>query len=285
MDFGGGPGDVSLPVMPAGIRGLLATLYEGDGFEARMDRILARDPRALQELAAAVCGPGAEEGQGLPKAMEDSGAARFLSRAVTTRLHRTFPPQDPQAVRLWRRTLLVAACSREVATRVPAFGVHPEEAWMAGLFHDLGAMVLAVMEEGYSAVLAASPLGSPCLLEQERAIYGTDHTRTGSHVAALWGLPPRLRAIIRHHHRSKGPWQDRTGRLLGLVRTAMVLADHVLGEGETKGTQTEVASHLAAWAQRELHLELDPALLAVPVPEAASRTAMNLYEVLDLPLP
>ncbi|MBN1912429.1 MAG: HDOD domain-containing protein [Pirellulales bacterium] len=100
---------------------------------------------------------------------------------------------------LWNHLIGVAMVSRMIAQtsgRVP-----PREAYLAGLLHDLGLILIdQYLHEPFCRVLDASTPERPtCDIEYE--ILGFDHTELGEYVALEWRLPGYLPPTIRYHHR------------------------------------------------------------------------------------
>jgi putative nucleotidyltransferase with HDIG domain len=76
-----------------------------------------------------------------------------------------------------------------------------EDAFAAGMLHDVGKLVLASRQPAELASLAAAARdsGRPLhALEQERA--GITHAEIGAYLLTLWGLPHRVVDAVAHHH-------------------------------------------------------------------------------------
>ena len=101
----------------------------------------------------------------------------------------------------WKHSLAVACASRRLAEARPELNIEPEEAFVAGLLHDLGKVALdAVFPKAYArAALRARKTRSE-LADCERAVLGVDHSVAGRHVAKHWSLPKSLREAIWLHH-------------------------------------------------------------------------------------
>jgi HD-like signal output (HDOD) protein len=86
---------------------------------------------------------------------------------------------------------------------------YPEGAFTAGLFHDLGKLLIAVAGESQYDKLIAIP-DSACALqiELEREIFGCDHAELSSLALHAWNLPVAIRSAVAHHH---SPDDCRTG--------------------------------------------------------------------------
>jgi putative nucleotidyltransferase with HDIG domain len=81
---------------------------------------------------------------------------------------------------------LAAALARELAARR---GIAPEEAFLAGLLHDIGALIV-------TAAIEREPL--PAL--HRAALVDEHHVDAGRLVATRWHLSPQLADAIAHHH-------------------------------------------------------------------------------------
>lgn len=142
----------------------------------------------------------------------------------------------------WRHALCVGAACRTVAREgsLP----DPEEAFIAGLLHDLGRLILDMVEPGHVARLPAGPPDR--LLQAEIDLVGVSHTRAGQLVARHWNLPERLSNVLRfHHHPSQ--WRHDDSRLLACVMVGDLLASVLWYSREEPADPpdpVELANHL-----------------------------------------
>ena len=78
--------------------------------------------------------------------------------------------------------------------------VAPGEAYLAGLLHDLGLILIdQYLHKPFCRVVDALDEQTP-ICEIEREILGFDHAQLGEFVAAQWHLPEHLTTAIHHHH-------------------------------------------------------------------------------------
>ena len=100
---------------------------------------------------------------------------------------------------LWKHSLAVGSAAELVAENTG--GILPEDAFTAGLLHDIGKIALYSIgpEEYKSAVEKAAAEGIE-ISEAEDAVFRVTHTAAGRYLAEKWGLPDALaRAMYRHH--------------------------------------------------------------------------------------
>lgn len=123
---------------------------------------------------------------------------------------------------LWSHALATAAIARRLAQTL---GSDVEDAFTAGLLHDLGKLVLAAwFQAEYREALALQSVQGGLLMDAERTVLGTDHGSFGEKLARKWHFPETLAVAIGHHH---DPVGDRLG---DIVHVADVLA-HALEHG------------------------------------------------------
>jgi HD-like signal output (HDOD) protein len=104
---------------------------------------------------------------------------------------------DPD--RFWEHSLACGLCARGLAMFVPQ--LKPDEAFLGGLLHDIGKVVLATyFQEQWETVQerAARKQSSPIALEKE--LVGVTHPLVGEWLAAHWRIPELHRLALRYHH-------------------------------------------------------------------------------------
>ena len=82
------------------------------------------------------------------------------------------------------------------------FGIKdPEEAFLAGLLHDIGKVVLPTLfYEEFLAILSMVKKEKILFLEAEQKVLGIDHVQIGERLAKHWRLPSILVEPIAFHH-------------------------------------------------------------------------------------
>lgn len=115
----------------------------------------------------------------------------FQGRALSPR----FSPRD-----LWTHSVSVAT-----ATRLLALAVQPrlaEEAFLAGILHDIGLMMELQMDRLKLATLIGQIEASQSvdLLTAEEGLFGATHQDFGAALLTAWHLPSTLAVAAQYHH-------------------------------------------------------------------------------------
>lgn len=127
---------------------------------------------------------------------------------------------------LWRHSLLCAATARLLAKQVRL--PNPDEAYVAGLLHDFGKLVLTqFVGQEYQELLEKVEGGGLSFVEAERRVLGVDHAQIGGQLALKWNLPLNLAEAIANHHQPASrvapenvPDAGNAGRLTAVVHVA-----------------------------------------------------------------
>ena len=101
---------------------------------------------------------------------------------------------------MWRHSFGVAVAASLTAER--SRKVSKDEAFVAGLLHDLGKTAISVwLENKLPAMLKLAEREQIPFDEVERKVLGYDHMEVGAHMAEHWNLPQTLVDVMRYHHR------------------------------------------------------------------------------------
>jgi putative nucleotidyltransferase with HDIG domain len=104
-----------------------------------------------------------------------------------------------KASSFWTHSIGVAVLCRYLAARTKL--AEPEEAFTAGLVHDIGKVVLANhFTDEFTALMDKVSAGGITFYTSEKHCDTYPHNLIGAHLAKRWMLPEILQTAIRHHH-------------------------------------------------------------------------------------
>ena len=130
----------------------------------------------------------------------------------------------------WLHVVTTAAAARILGRKLRV--VDAETAFVAGLLHDLGKVVLDRYFYRHYAEAARRAVESPCLIrEAEMALFSVDHAQVGRWLAERWRLPPAIIEPVTFHHQPAKASADHW-MLSAVVHLADILARNAgIGHG------------------------------------------------------
>ena len=226
----------SLPTLAPIAVSLLRVASSKDSGASDLVRLLRGD-QSLAARVLAVANSAAmglrEEVRALDRAVVLLGFNMIRNIVLAVKVLECFERPGPdererrrQRTDFWKHALGVACAARRLAQGQPSLGVDAEEAFLAGLTHDLGKVALdCVFPKAYARVVAQAELARGDIADHERALLGIDHTAAGRRLAERWKLPAYLRDTIWLHHIAIEALPTRVDapRLLALVQLADTL--------------------------------------------------------------
>lgn len=103
------------------------------------------------------------------------------------------------AKNLWTHSIAVGVMSRMLVTKMN--NTLPDEAFLAGLIHDLGILVeLQTMRDPLVEVVERAAREPQRYVEIETSIIGVDHQALGAGLTAKWKFPRSFQYVTGYHH-------------------------------------------------------------------------------------
>ena len=139
---------------------------------------------------------------------------------------------------LWHHSIAVGTCAKSIAQAEACKREVTERAFIAGLLHDIGKLLLAVnLPELYKQTLVLAQTEAIAAWEAEQALLNTTHAEVGAYLLGLWGLPDGIvEALAYHHNPCMCPHQAFTPLTAVHVANALI---HEM-DGVHGGRQTEL---------------------------------------------
>jgi len=101
---------------------------------------------------------------------------------------------------MWTHSVNCAVASEVIHARMTRSN-GTEAAFVAGLLHDVGKLILArALPERFRQIVETCREHNFTMAQAERNILSTDHARIGGELAEGWQFPHRLRVAIEYHH-------------------------------------------------------------------------------------
>ncbi|MEJ2637956.1 MAG: response regulator [Desulfosarcinaceae bacterium] len=152
---------------------------------------------------------------------------------------------------LWQHGLQTAGCAKCLAQAHGSPLKVEDAAFIAGLMHDIGKLVVAANKpEAYEGVLARQAETQEAFYQAERAVYQADHAALGGYLLGLWGIPDAvLQAVAYHHAPQRG--RDKGVTALTLVHVANIFcnqgADLAEAEFAVVGLDRDYLTAVGVW--------------------------------------
>ena len=109
----------------------------------------------------------------------------------------------------WQHSLLTATLSERCAFSLRY--LETEQAYLAGLLHDLGVLPLLLLAAGSrESKLAPGSIAWGESVELERQHCGVDHCIVGKCIGLTWNFAPQIIEVLECHHRPQDAKYDRT---------------------------------------------------------------------------
>ena len=123
----------------------------------------------------------------------------LLTSSATGMMKRSLSGYRQGAGELWHHSLVVGVASEWLAQALHY--PNPEEAYVSGLLHDIGKLLLdQVVLNNYNEIIDSVQKYQMPLWQVEEKLIGIDHAKVGGLIAEHWNFPVILVDAIRFHH-------------------------------------------------------------------------------------
>lgn len=138
-------------------------------------------------------------------------------------------PRAFDRIGFWKHSIGVACAADLIARNQPQLHVACDEAFVAGLLHDIGKPMLElVLPRAYANVVRLCEARHAAAAGVERAVLGIDHHTAARRVAMRWGLPePLVQVMWLHGQRPEALQAGGHRELVSIVTVAKWLCRHL----------------------------------------------------------
>lgn len=230
-------------------------------------KIIAQDPSITAKIlqVANSAAMGATEGVNDPvEAVQRLGMSTVRSLVLSAQVFNCFAAGKLKSFSpetLWQHLMTCGGLARAIMHHERAGHAECEDAFTAGMLHDMGQLMLAdsLPDEFQKALTLAYEEKIP-LAEAERRVFGATHTGLAAYLFGLWGLPAAtVEAVAFHHEPQKSDLKKFSA--LTAVHVANALTDESEAAGLNLGYLTDigVAGRLDEWRELAVELQTAPA--------------------------
>lgn len=288
-----------IPSPPEVLLRLMRSMDDETATVTDLAGIVGQDPGLASRILCVANSPALRRGKEL-KTVETClialGTRLVRSLATCLSIQRLFDKDcrltPAEVADFWSHSLLVGELARGIAEQVDF--PHPEDAYLSGLLHDIGELILLqAIGTPYRRYLA-NTLANPQLIAEEVQLFGTTHAEVGGWLIDHWGLDSVVADGVAFHHTPSVQIVGATAlpQIVWLAQALTALNDESPELGQTINRAAFKVSKAALVATRERAIErtrqiaeamgiaIDPAFpkrtaQASPAPQAAPDLTSN----------
>lgn len=239
----------------------------------QMAQTIQRDPAMTAKILRLVNSPyyGGREVTSVSQSVMTMGMRAVTALALSSSIYDMTGKWEVaiDRERFWRHSLQVAIAARDIADATGY--AYPEEAFVCGLLHDIGILVLEKsFPDKYERVWKRVRAGES-LCDMEDQIWGTNHARVGQFLLEQWHLPQVIcQAVGMHHNPMLTENDDVEFRCVRMVALANRISQLTIVE-----QQPDLSNAPDVRAKLQQHLELTSEQLADIEKGLMSKTAQE----------
>jgi len=100
---------------------------------------------------------------------------------------------------IWQHSIKIGLWSKALFSILFPKEITSDSAYIAGLLHDIGYLIISQMEN-YDVEIRAKLKEGLEIFEAEKNIFNANHAEVGAYLLSVWNLPePVIRAVANHH--------------------------------------------------------------------------------------
>lgn len=201
-------GLTSLPSLPVVYNEVVQKLRSDDASVADIGEIIAGDPGLMTKIIQLVNSAYFGLARNVSSPAEaaamlgiDTLKGLVLSIGIFSQFEQsTLDRLAP--VDIWNHSLTVGKLAKSIAKSQDADKLLMEQAYMGGMLHDMGHLILAAnLPDEYSQIKHQVSDENLDLLVAEERVVGATHADVGAYLLSLWGIPQAVVAAVGYHHR------------------------------------------------------------------------------------
>lgn len=200
-------------------------------------------------------------GHGMPvtigAVMARVGADRVLEGLTSMHRSHVFQPTGTEVGELWTHSIQVALLARLFVGHMPELGIQLDEAYLAGLLHDVGRFIMLISSpDKYASIADREWRNGDDLLTTETEVCGYTHDVLGWLACRTWNFPEHIAIVNRYHHHWTVNHDEQMSKRTRILVRLVGLADELSFAAENdKASEVELAQMLRSaedfWLEHE----------------------------------
>lgn len=197
----------SVPSLPSLYFRIMDALASPTAGVDTIGAIVAKDPamtaKILQLVNSAFFGIARKVSSAV-EAVQYLGVGRVRSLVLSLHVFTCFDKlkiPNFSIERVWAHSMATGMLAQKIAKAERADRNDQDEAYVAGMLHDIGKVMLAssFSDQYATAVTIATEKKMP-MIEAEREVFGVSHAEVGAYLLGLWGLPISIVEAVALHN-------------------------------------------------------------------------------------
>lgn len=237
-----------IPSIPSLYAELQIELKKQDASIKTVSKIIAKDPgmsaKILQLVNSAFFGLPRHISS-VEQAVSLLGLEIINALVLSTQVFHMFDIEKIKEFsieKLANHNLAVGACAKRIAEFEKTDKKIAEQAFMAGLLHDVGKLVLAATDsESYQSVLNYAQAQEIELWQAEVYSLNNSHAEVGAYLLGLWGLPDTIVEAIAYHQNPSSCLSTEFGSLAAVHAANVIYYQTNKGHAIGKAAEFDMA--------------------------------------------
>ena len=201
----------SVPSLPSLYFRIMEALESPETSLEVIGGIVAKDPamtaKILQLVNSAFFGIARKISSPV-EAVQFLGVGRVRSLVLSLHVFTCFDQsriKDLSIERVWAHSMSTGLIAQKIARSAKADRVVIDDAYVAGMLHDIGKVMLASsLSEQYEHAAAIAAERGIQMIDAEKEVFGVTHAEVGAYLLGLWGLPAAIVEAVALHHMPGG---------------------------------------------------------------------------------
>lgn len=195
----------SLPSLPQVLLKLIEACNNDETTPKELSQIISKDPSLSTRVMRLVNSPYAgliNKVKSIEQGVLYLGSDTIKNIAISASVLQVFSHMEGNSFfklsQFWWHSFMCASIARSIAKKISY--PSPEEAFLSGLMHDIGKLLLWVnFTEDYSAIITDSGNNIDLLITGEKKL-GATHCEVGAWLIRQWNLKSLMADAVLYHH-------------------------------------------------------------------------------------